>query len=43
MAQEALFQYTYVKAGIVENVVLRPTDDLDDVEFPGMEDRLVEF
>ena len=88
MVQGPFFQYTHVEAGLVENVVLRPTDttetypsgwkytlhlgtledltlvrydnahedtkghelhtaagDADDidVEFPGMEERLVEF
>ena len=26
MAQEPVFQYTHVEAGLVENVVLRPTE-----------------
>lgn len=85
MAQEPTFQYTHVEAGLVENVVLRRTDDIETytsgwkyalhlgtledltllrydnahedtnghelhtaageraVEFPGMEERLLEF
>jgi len=86
MAQERVFQYTHVEAGLVENAVLRRTadtdtypsgwkytlhlgtlndltlvrydnshertkghehhtaaGDADDVDFPGMEARLVEF
>ena len=26
MAQDLVFRYTHVEAGLVENVVLRPTD-----------------
>lgn len=29
MPQELLFQYTHVEADLVENVVLRPTDDTE--------------
>ena len=29
MPQEPLFQYTHVGAGLVENVVLRPTEDTE--------------
>lgn len=86
MAQEVLFRYTHVESGLVENVVLRRTDntetypsgwkytlhlgtfegltllrydnahegtkgheqhtpagDVDDIGFPGIEERLVEF
>jgi len=86
MPSELFFQYTHAEADLVENVVLRPTDDteaypsgwkytlhlgtlgdltlvrydsshedvkghehhtaagdLDGIEFPGIEDRLVEF
>jgi hypothetical protein len=28
MAQEPVFQYTHVEAGLVENVVLRPTESI---------------
>jgi hypothetical protein len=81
MAKEPICQYTHVEAGLVENVVLRPTEatktypsgwkytlhlgtlvrfdnahedtkgheyhtaagDADDVQFPGMEELLVDF
>ena len=29
MPSEPFFQYTHVEAGLVENVVLRPTDDTE--------------
>jgi len=29
MAQKPLFEYTHVEAGLVESVVLRPTDDTE--------------
>jgi len=29
MSSEPFFQYTHVEAGLVENVVLRPTDDTE--------------